>query len=171
LDYQRGVFWGFVPYTPAAPFSVKFLWKFEEFESVGDLAKEFQRNDVAGDVPFSVEGKLRPILAISEPSKDLGDITALRLANISRRVRSKQLTAEEERAVVAGEHPYLHPLRPAVVASLSKTNDIYAVVIDALVTVNETAVATTAIGEITPEEFRVISKRVVDALGLDLGDV
>jgi hypothetical protein len=168
LAYQRGVFWGVVPYTPAAPFSVKFLWNYEEFDTIGELTKAFRKNDAAGDVPFSVQGKIRPILAISEPSEDLGDIAALRLANISKRLQRKQLTEEEVREVVEGKHRYLHPLRPAVVASLSKTNDVYAVIIDSPVTLHESAVSTTALGEISPEEFKVISARVVEALGLDL---
>jgi len=71
LPYQRGVFWGVVPYTPAAPFSVKFLRTYEDVATIGDLAREFRRQDVAGAVPFSVEGKLRPVLAISEPSPEL----------------------------------------------------------------------------------------------------
>jgi hypothetical protein len=87
LAYQRGVFWGVVPYTPAAPFSVKFMREYEDVDTVGQLAREFRNRDIAGELPFSVLAKLRPILAISEPSSLLRDIAALRLVNITRRAR------------------------------------------------------------------------------------
>jgi hypothetical protein len=169
LPYQRGVFWGVVPYTPAAPFSVKFLRTYEDVATIGDLAREFRRQDVAGAVPFSVEGKLRPVLAISEPSPELGNVSALRLANISRRVRNRLLAPDEERAIRAGDHPYLLSLRDEVVRSLTRSGETYAVIVENPVTLHESAIATTAIGEITQDEFRLVCTRLVEVLQLDLG--
>jgi hypothetical protein len=168
LAYQRGVFWGVVPYTPAAPFSVKLLRDYEELETVADLVAAFRRGDVAGEVPFEVRAKLRPILALTEPSTELREITALRLANISRRVRQRQLTEEEEREVVGKEHRYLFPLRPAVVATLTQRREVYAVVIDSPITLHQSAITTQRIGEVTEEEFAEICERLVDALELDV---
>jgi hypothetical protein len=169
LAYQRGVFWGVVPYTPAAPFSVKFMASYEEVDSFGDLAREIRDQDIAGTLPFSVEGKMRPVLAISEPSPMLRDIVALRLVNITRRVRQRHMTAEDEEAVLAGEHSYLVPLRPAVVKPLTRTGEKYAVSIDP-VTLNQSACSTTPIGEVTQEEFVVICERLVEVWDLDFGD-
>jgi hypothetical protein len=167
LAYQRGVFWGVVPYTPAAPFSVKFMHKYEDVETIGDLSRQFRDQDIAGEVPFSVLGKLRPILAISEPSLILRDLMALRLVNVTRRARQRHMTQEDERAVLAGEHPYLVPLRQEVVSTLTRTGERYAVSIDP-VTLHQSAVGTRVIGEITPEEFAVVCHRFIDVLHLDL---
>jgi hypothetical protein len=168
LAYQRGVFWGVVPFTPAAPFSVKFVRNYEDVETTADLVRRFKQGDIVGDLPFSVRAKLRPILAITEPSSELREITALRLANISRRVRQRLLTEDEERAIVAKEHRYLFPLRPPVVSSLTRRREVYAVVIDSPVTLHESAVTTNAIGEVTEAEFAEICERFIEALELDV---
>jgi hypothetical protein len=168
VAYQRGVFWGVVPFTPKAPFDVKFLHKYEEVATTRDLIDAFRRHDVKGALPFSVEGKLRPILAISEPSAELRDITALRLSNITRRVRERQLSQDDEQAIVGGEHPYLFYLRPETVQALTRERAVYAAVIDSPITLNVSAVTTTAIGEINEHEFAVLCERLVTRLGFDL---
>jgi hypothetical protein len=168
LAYQRGVFWGVVPYTPAAPFSVKFMRDYEDIDTVTQLAKEFRSRDIAGELPFSVPAKLRPILCISEPSPLLRDIVALRLVNITRRRLHGHMTTEEEHEVLAAEHPFLVPLRAEVVRQLTRRGERYAVAID-VVTLNESAIATRAIGEVTEEEFTDICQRVVERLGLGEG--
>lgn len=168
MAFQRGVFWGVVPYTPAAPFSVKFLWNYEEVETAAALAEQFRRQDVSGEVPFSVPGKPRPVLALSEPSSELREVTALRLANISRRARDRLLTEDERREVVSGEHRYLFPLAEEAVKSLTRTRETYAVVVDNPVTLHESAIVSRAIGEVTEEEFASICERFVEALQLDL---
>jgi hypothetical protein len=168
LAFQRGVFWGVVPYTPAAPFSVKFLRDYEEVDTAAELVRQFKQRDVAGDLPFSVQAKLRPVLALCEPSSILREITALKLANISRRVRQRLLTEEEEAAVIAGEHPRLMPLRREIVSSLTRTNETYAVIIDNPVTLHQSAVVAPPIGVLSEEEFRVVCQRFVQALQLDV---
>jgi predicted nuclease with RNAse H fold len=168
LAYQRGVFWGVVPYAPAAPFLVKFLRSYEDVPTAGELAREFRKRDIAGEVPFSVDGKLRPILALSEPSEELREITALRLANITRRVRQRHLSQDEADAVVAGTHRYLFPLRPEVVSSLTQTAETYAVIIDSPVVLHASAITTSLIGEMSEEDFAVVCNRFVRALDLDL---
>lgn len=168
MAYQRGVFWGVVPFTPAAPFTVKFVRNWEEYATVSDLSRAIREQDVAGDFPFEVRGKMRPVLALTEPSTELREITALRLANITRRVRDRLLTREEEQSIRSGEHPYLFPLDNAAVRNLGSTPtyDLYAVNVDSPVTLHQSAVATRPVGEVSEATFAAICERYIEALGL-----
>lgn len=139
---------------------------FEEFATVGDLSKEMKKLYVSGDIPFIVRAKLRPVLAVSEPSTELREITALSLVNISRRVRDRLLTADDERAIKAGEHNYLLPLDAAVVQTLTSSRETYAVAANSVVRLHQSAISTARIGEVTVEAFAVIRARVAEALGL-----
>ena len=167
--YQRGVFWGVVPFTPAAPFSVEIADGWEDFASARELSDEFRRRSYGGTYVFAVQGKIRPLLAISEPSPETRDITALRLTNISQRVRNKLMSREEAKRVVDQQEPHLFHLRPNVVAKLSRdSRDIYAAILDGLVRINVSAITTNRIGEINAHEFEVLCTRLVEELGLDI---
>lgn len=166
MSYQRGVFWGVVPYTPAAPFEVKFMRTYEQVDSAPELARELKRQDLGGAFPFSVLAKIRPLLAISEPSAELRDVVGLTLVNISRRVRQKHLTEENAKQIVAGEHPYLFHLGSETTRLLG--SDTYAAAIDSPISLNESAFTTKAIGEINDHEFAVLCQRFVEKLGFDL---
>lgn len=166
MGYQRGVFWGVVPYTPAAPFEVKFMRAYEEVATAGELVKEMKRRDVSGLLPFSVEAKIRPLLAISEPSAELRDVLALRLVNVSRRVRDRHLTQDAADQIAAGDHPYLFSLRPETVGALGGSS--YAAAIDSPISLNETAFTTRTLGEINEHEFGILCQRLVQKLGFDL---
>ena len=168
MAYQRGVFWGVVPYAPAAPFSVKLVQRYEDVDTGRELHRKFQ--EYGGALPFSVEAKLRPVLALSEPSAELGELTALRLANITRRVRNRHLTQEEANAVAAGAHPFLFPMPQSAVASLSTTGDRYAAIVDNPGTVHRSAILTNAIGEVSEADFAEISARLIKRLGLPVAE-
>lgn len=168
MAFQRGVFWGVVPFTPAAPFTVKFVRNWEDYATISDLSRAIRDQDMAGDFPFEVRAKMRPILALTEPSSELREITALRLANITRRVHDQQLTREDETAVRNGEHPYLFPLDNAVVRNLGSrpTYDLYAVSVDSPVTLHQSTVVSRAVGEVPEDAFSTICERYIEALGL-----
>jgi hypothetical protein len=91
----------------------------------------------------------------------------VRLANISRRVRDRHLSEEERQEILGGEHEYLFALPPAAVSGL-RTHDLYAAIFDNPVTLHESALTTTLIGEISEEEFAKLCARFVEALDLDI---
>ncbi len=165
MAFQRGVFWGVVPYAPAAPFSVKLLQRYEDVETISELHRKFQ--EYAGELPFSVEAKMRPVLALSEPSVELRELPVLRLVNITRRVRNRQLTDEEADQIRDGDHPRLFQLAREVVARISN-GDTYAVLVENPGTLHVTALVPRPIGEVSEPDFAQICARLVGNLGLDL---
>ena len=171
LTFQRRVVWAVAPYTPAAPFEIDDGQTWREYDAAA-IAAGIRNRELAGTLTFAVSGKTRPVLAISEPSETTDEITALRLTNLNRRVRTGRVTTEELKAIRQQAHQGLFHLRAKATEKFAQSpGDEYAAITDALVRLHRSAITTAPVGEINPAGFQVLCQRLIIDLGLDVADL
>lgn len=176
----RGVLhWAVVPYTPAEPFEADLddSGEWLHYETALDLREAAK--SLPGPYWFAVEGKIRPVVVISNPlpveggldDSGLGsEYTALRLSRIRHSDGDFNRIRDQE-------EPLLFHLKLATSRGLSRRGAQvdgegrpfdYAVMLNALVRLHETALVGLPGGQLDENEYRVVCRRLVDMLGLDL---
>lgn len=163
-DWRGCVRWGFVPFTPAAPFRL-YVAKDAPLLTEPDATQWAERKrtqGARGDDAFVVMGKLRPVLVLHDPPQERGlaELTALRLIRLETR-------SEEEQATIRAQgHPGLFYLDRHRRPGLTKE---YAASLASLVRLHRSAVVDAPpAARLNENEFRVISERLIQSLGLDI---
>lgn len=152
--------WAVVPYTPRPPFRL-YAGEGHAPMTVPDVATLIASAQRGGDAEFTylVPGKARPVLILNDPpAEHHQEITALRL------LRFSKLEAARQEHIRRQNDPLLFHLDPARF-DLPEEN---AAMVSAIVRVHADAIdSRTSLGELNPNEVRVLGERIISFYGFD----
>jgi hypothetical protein len=155
------VYWGIVPYAPAAPFKVHVTdGSPVEVPTASQIVDGLRKGGDA-EFEFVVRAKARPVLLLSGRSDPrTGDLFALRL------LRLEKLPSQERTRVEDQREPSLFYLRPEHFPDLSEDS---AAMVTAPIRLHETALDTRkSLGRLDRDEMRALVERFVSYWQFDL---
>jgi hypothetical protein len=151
--------WAVVPYSPRPPFRL-YAGQRHAPITIPDPANLIDAARKRGDaeLTYLVPGKTRPVLILNDPpAAHHQEITALRLLRLSK------LTLDEQARVRRQDDLLLFHLPP----DRFRLPEESAAMVSALVRVHADAVDATSLGELNPNETRIIGERIIGFYGFD----
>lgn len=158
------VYWGIVPYAPAAPFKVHVTdGSPVEVPTASQIVDGLRKGGDA-EFEFVVRAKARPVLLLSGRSDPrTGDLFALRL------LRLEKLSSQERQRVEEQREPSLFHLRPECFPGLAEDT---AAMVTAPIRLHETALDTRQpLGRLDRNEMRTLVERFVSYWQFDLRQI